>query len=134
MIGLVLTSVSATESSSISGYDFEGYNVYQLPSATATADEAVRIGTFDLNNGVQTITGNVFVPEYGTTVEIPVQYGLDKGVKRQLLISQDYLTGGPLYSGSEYYFAVTAYNYNAEPPLIEDKALETASYSFICEA
>ena len=68
--------------------------------------------------------GNVFVPEYGTNVEIPVQYGLDKGVKRQLVISEDYLTGGPLYAGSEYYFAVTAYNYNAEPPLIEDKTLE----------
>ena len=121
-----LTSVGATESSNISGYAFEGYNVYQLPSATSTAGEAVRIGTYDLNNGVQTITGNVFVPEYGTTVEIPVQYGLDKGVKRQLLISQDHITGGPLYPGSEYYYAVTAYNHNAEPPLIEDKALETA--------
>ena len=121
-----LTSVSATESSDISGYAFEGYNVYQLPSASSTADEAIRIGTFDITNGVQTITGNVFLPEYGTTVEIPVQYGLDKGVKRQLLISQDYLNGGPLYPGSEYYYAVTAYNYNAEPPLIEDKALETA--------
>ncbi|MBI88785.1 MAG: hypothetical protein CMG60_01750 [Candidatus Marinimicrobia bacterium] len=121
-----LTSVSATESSDISGYAFEGYNVYQLPSASSTADEAIRIGTFDVTNGVQTITGNVFVPEYGTTVEIPVQYGLDKGVKRQLLISEDYLNGGPLYPGSEYYYAVTAYNYNADPPLIEDKALETA--------
>ena len=121
-----LASVGATESSNISGYAFEGYNVYQLPSATATAGEAVRIGTFDVNNGVQTIMGNVFVPQYGTVVEIPVQYGGDKGVKRQLVISEDYLTGGPLYPGSEYYFAVTAYNYNAEPPLIEDKALETA--------
>jgi len=121
-----LESVSATESSNISGYAFEGYNVYQLPSATATKNEAVRIGTFDINNGVQTINGNVFVPEYGTTVNVPVQFGLDKGVKRQLLISMDYLTGGPLYVGSEYYFAVTAYNHNAAPPLIEDKALETA--------
>jgi hypothetical protein len=119
-------SVQATESSNISGYAFQGYNVYQLPSATSTVGEAVRIGTFDLNDGVQTIMGNVFIPEYGQTVEIPVQYGLDKGVKRQIVISQDYLTGGPLYVGSEYYFAVSAYNYNAEPPLIEDKALETA--------
>lgn len=119
-------SVQATESSNISGYAFQGYNVYQLPSATATVDEAVRIGTYDLNDGVQTIMGNVFIPEYGTTVEIPVQYGLDKGVSRQLVISMDHLTGGPLYVGSEYFFAVSAYNYNAEPPLIEDKALETA--------
>jgi len=119
-------SVQATESSNISGYAFQGYNVYQLPSPTSTASDAVRIGTFDLNDGIQKIMGNVFIPEYGQTVEIPVQYGLDKGVKRQLVISKDYLTGGPLYVGSEYYFAVSAYNYNAEPPLIEDKALETA--------
>ena len=120
------SSVQATESSNISGYAFQGYNVYQLPSATATVDEAVRIGTYDLNDGVQTIMGNVFIPEYGTTVEIPVQYGLDKGVTRQLVVSMDHLTGGPLYVGSEYFFAVSAYNYNAAPPLIEDKALETA--------
>jgi len=119
-------SVQATESSNISGYAFQGYNVYQLPTATSTKGEAVRIGTFDLNDGVQTIFGNVFVPEYGTTVEIPVQYGLDKGIKRQVVISKDYLTGGPLYVGSEYYFAVTAFNYNESPPLIEDKSLETA--------
>ena len=121
-----LEGVAATESSNISGYAFQGYNVYQLPSATATKSEAVRIGTFDVNDGVQTIYGNVFIPEYGTTVNIPVQYGLDKGVKRQIIVSEDWLTGGPLYVGSEYYFAVTAYNYNASPPLIEDQALETA--------
>ena len=121
-----LEGVAATESSNISGYAFQGYNVYQLPSATATKSEAVRIGTFDVNDGVQTIYGNVFIPEYGTTVNIPVQYGLDKGVKRQIIVSEDWLTGGPLYVGSEYYFAVTAYNYKASPPLIEDQALETA--------
>ena len=120
-------SVQATESSNISGYEFEGYNVYQLPSATATRGEAVRVGTFDIaNNGVQTIHGNVFLPEYGESVEIPVQFGLDKGVKRQIVITKDFITGGPLYVGSEYFFAVTAYNHNASPPLIEDKALETA--------
>ena len=122
-----LEGVAATESSNISGYAFQGYNVYQLPSATATKSEAVRIGTFDVNDGVQTIYGNVFIPEYGTTVNIPVQYGLDKGVKRQIIVSEDWLTGGPLYVGSEYYFAVTAYNYNAAPDLIEDKALESAA-------
>ena len=120
-----LESASATESSNISGYAFEGYNVYQLPNASSSKDDAVLVGTFDVNNGVTTITGNVFLPEYGSVVEVPVQYGKDAGVSRQLLIEMNHLTGGPLYAGSEYYFAVTAYNYNAAPPLIEDKALET---------
>jgi len=121
-----LEGVQATESSNKSGYAFQGYNVYQLPNASASKEDAYRVATFDLVDGVQTIYGNVFLPEYGEKVSIPVQFGLDKGISRQIVISEDYLTGGPLYAGSEYYFAVTAYNYNGAPALIEDQALETA--------
>ena len=121
-----LEGVTATESSEKSGYAFQGYNVYQLPNASASKSDAVRIATYDLTDGVQTIYGNVFLSEYGEAVNVPVQFGLDKGVKRQLIVTKDYLTGGPLYVGSEYYFAVTAYNYNADPALIEDQALESA--------
>jgi len=121
-----MSGVQATESSIKSGYAFQGYNVYQLPNASSSRDDAYRVATFDLVDGVQTIYGNVFLPEYGEKVSIPVQFGLDKGIKRQLVISEDFLTGGPLYAGSEYYFAVTAYNYNDAPALIEDQALETA--------
>ncbi len=120
-----LAGVTASESSLKSGYAFQGYNVYQLPSATSTKNEAIRVATYDLVDGVQTIYGNVYLSTYGEKVEVPVQFGLDKGIKRQLIVSEDYLTGGPLYVGSEYYYAVTAYNYNSAPALIEDKALES---------
>ena len=118
-------AVLATENNPVAGYEFQGYNVYQLPSATASKDKATRIATYDLIDGVGTIYGNVFIPAYGETVNIPVQFGLDNGVVRSFEVDHDYLTGGPLYVGSEYYFAVTAYNYNGAPALIEDMALES---------
>ena len=45
--------VNATESFDEKGYAFEGYNVYQLPSASASVGEGVRVATFDIINGVR---------------------------------------------------------------------------------
>ncbi|MBU1064091.1 hypothetical protein KKC74_04695, partial [bacterium] len=118
-------AVAATEEPVIAGYSFEGYNVYQLPSATATKEQGKLLATYDIVNGVKVIEGNRFVPQYGQIVNIPVQYGADFGVKRFFRIEKDYLTGDPLYEGNTYYFAVTAYNYHPSPELIEDKALES---------
>ena len=122
-----LEAIYATEDDSTAGYYFEGYNVYQLPTATSSLDDAVKIATYDLENGVTEILGNVFLPEFGSMVQVPVQSGLDVGIKRFFIVDKDYVTGKPLYAGSEYYFAVTAYNYNESPDLIEDKALESAA-------
>jgi len=120
------STVNATELPVIAGYEFQGYNVYQLPVANASKEQAKLVATFDKVDGVKTINGNVFVAQYGQTVNIPVQFGKDLGVKRTFQIEKDYLTGFPLYAGSTYYFAVTAYNYNAAPDLIEDMALESS--------
>lgn len=119
-------AVEATEDPIIAGYAFEGYNVYQLPNPASSKEESELIATYDLVNGVETIHENKFVAEYGQIVEVPVQFGADVGVKRSFVIEKDYLTGDPLYEGNTYYFAVTAYNYNAAPELIEAKALESA--------
>lgn len=120
------TLVAETEkNNSLTGYNFQGYNIYQLPSVSASLDQGVRIVTFDLVDDVTIITGKRFVSAYGQVVEVPVQYGSDKGVQRYFVIDKDYLTGTPLYPGNTYYFVVTAYNYNPAPALIEDKALES---------
>ena len=55
----------------------------------------------------------------------PCAKWFDVGVKRFLLLSK-IIQQEAIYAGSEYYFAVTAYNYNPAPDLIEDKALESA--------
>ena len=118
-------AVASTEGPVIAGYSFEGYNVYQLPSATATKAQGQLLATYDIVNGVKVIEGNRFVPVYGQVVKIPIQFGADYGVKRFFQVEKDYLTGDPLYEGNTYYFTVTAYNYHPSPELIEDKALES---------
>lgn len=124
--GSDLDAVSATETPVIAGYAFEGYNVYQLPNATAGKGQAVRIATYDLVDGVEIIEGKRFLPEFGQTVTVPIQQGADVGIQRYIKIEKDYITGGPLREGNTYYFAVTAYNYHPNPELIEDKAIESA--------
>ncbi len=125
------TRIAETEETKIINYTFEGYNVYQLPSPTAklTDPGVKRIATFDVPNGVLTIKSAVFVPEYGTVVDLPIQFGTDSGIKRFFTVKKDYLTGKPLYRGSTYYFAVTAYSY--DPSLVRDRALESTPIPII---
>ena len=106
-------------------YAFEGYNVYQLPSTVAQLSEGVKLATFDVANGVWRIidelpnsTGELIVP----TV---VQNGNDTGIQRQYRLSRDaFNENRRLHNGTEYYFAVTAYNYSSHP-LAFPKALES---------
>jgi hypothetical protein len=104
--------VQETESFDSKGYVFEGYNVYQLPSASASVDEGKRIATYDIVNGFGKIVDEVFDPTTGSVIRKPVQFGNDTGIKRYLEITQDEFNQIPLINGNRYYFAVTAYNYN----------------------
>ena len=107
--------VKETEEVKNGDYVFEGYNVYQLPTQNAKiSDEGVkRIATLDRIDGVQSIYGTFISPKYGNQlITAPIQYGTDSGVRHYYLVNWDSLKNRPLYRGSTYYFAVTAYNYN----------------------
>jgi hypothetical protein len=110
-------SVNATESSDIRGFKFQGYNVYQLPSASATISEARKIAVFDIaGDGITRITDQVFDPTVGVVTSKVVQLGTDSGIKRSLTVTGDAFNGGnPLINGIKYYFAVTSYSYSADP-------------------
>jgi hypothetical protein len=112
------SSVTATETSNSKGYMFQGYNIYQLPSASATVTEGLRIATYDLIDGVGKINDLVFDITTGSVVTLPVQFGNDTGIKRFISIKNDALNQRPLINGIRYYFAVTAYNYNPEPGVV----------------
>lgn len=127
--GSNLNAVAATEADAPSGYNFQGYNVYQMPSASASKDESVLLATFDLVDTVGVIWGNRFDPAKGITVPVPVQLGKNSGVQRYIEITKDAITGTEIYPGRTYYFAVTAYNFNGHPTLIEDQALESTLLS-----
>ncbi|HTK81543.1 MAG TPA: hypothetical protein VL633_04575 [Bacteroidota bacterium] len=118
-------AVQATENASSAGYTFQGYNVYQLPSVSATKDRGRRIATFDIKDGIGIIKDQVFDPLTGALVEQVAQVGTDQGISRNLDITNDVLKGGvPLVNGIRYYFAVTAYSYNPDPNAVPNN-LET---------
>ena len=123
-------AVKRTEEPVIINYEFEGYNVYQLSSPTSRLNDpsTVRIATFDKDNGVRTITSSFFSAQFGTVVELPIQFGTDSGLQRFITVDRDFITNRPLYRGTTYYFAVTAYNY--DPALVRDRALESPATVF----
>lgn len=117
------SKVSATENYESKGHTFQGYNIYQLPSASATVSEGVRLATFDVADGVLKINDAVFDVTTGSVVVKPIQFGNDTGIRRYFEINSDALKGGtPLINGIRYYYAVTAYSYN--PDAAVGKALE----------
>jgi hypothetical protein len=112
-------AVIATERSSTKGYSFEGYNVYQLPSASATIDQAIRLATYDVVDNVLKIEDQFFDPKSGVVAVGVKQFGNDTGIKRFIDITSDQVKGGiPLVDGIKYYFAVTAYSYNPDPSAV----------------
>jgi hypothetical protein len=121
-----LENVNATESYNImyngKNYKFQGYNIYQLPSASATKEQGKRIATFDIQDNFLVILGKTFDPNSGQIVLLPEQLGNNSGVSHYFEIKTDQLKGGtPLLNGIKYYFAVTAYgvleDYDKDVPI-----------------
>lgn len=128
--GSDIATVNKTENYSDFGYAFEGYNIYQLPSASAGIDQAKLLVTYDVVNGVKKIIDKVFDPSAGVPVDKVTGFGNDSGINRTFTINVDATKGNtPLLNGSKYYFAVTAYAYN-EAPLFGPKVLENAISTF----
>ncbi|HQG46746.1 MAG TPA: T9SS type A sorting domain-containing protein, partial [bacterium] len=110
-------AVAKVEGFNDKGYAFEGYNIYQLPSAGATASQGVKLATYDLKDGVTTIVQESFDPASGLVLSLPAQIGKDTGIKRTLTITIDRLRDMPLANGRMYYFGISAYSYNGTPGL-----------------
>ena len=125
-------SVAKTESGGSSGFEFEGYNVYQLPSAEATLGQATKIATFDIVNGVTTILGIALDEQSGVVLDVPLQIGSDSGLQRYITLTRDALRSGPLVNGQQYYFAVTAYSRATSAEAATTTTLESSPQSIIC--
>ncbi len=112
-------AVAATETNNAKGFKFQGYNVYQLPSASAQVSSAKRLATFDRIDGVGKIEDKFFDSNTGVVAIKVKQFGNDFGIQRSFTITQDAIKGGvPLVNGIKYYFAVTSYNYNPSPTAV----------------
>ncbi len=106
-------SVGDIEGYSIAGYEFEGYNIYQLPDSISTQLEATLIATFDLINDITVINDVRYLEEFQyREAEVPVVFGEDSGIQRYLFVDWDYINDCPLYEGKTYHYAVTSYDQN----------------------
>ena len=108
-------AVDAVENFEDKGFVFEGYNVYQLPTAGAAVSMGVKLATFDVANEVTSITQESFDVNSGLVLNLPVQIGKNSGISRSMFINYDRFRDKPLANGRTYYFAVTSYSYNPDP-------------------
>ncbi len=99
----------STENFNQFGYKFQGYNIYQGKTQDGPW---VRISTFDLKDGIREIYEWQTDPATGLKSWVPIAFGTDSGIKRNLRIIKDYFTDSKLVNGKEYYFAITSYAYN----------------------
>jgi hypothetical protein len=105
---------------SASSYQFEGYNIYQ---GSTVAGPWTRIATYDVVNGIATISDAIFDLNLGDIIVAPVQFGEDSGVRHSIEITTDFIRGGGLHNGTAYYYSVTAYSYD---PAGTPRTLENA--------
>lgn len=109
-------SIEKIENFSDQNYSFEGYEIYQLPTASSSLSDGVLLGTFDLINGIKAIYDTV-IDANGLQIPELSANGTDKGLQRYLTITTDQIKRTQLRNGQEYYFAVVAYGYNPSPLL-----------------
>ena len=110
--------ISETEDRQIDPLKFEGYIVYQLPSPQASIkdSQAVLIATFDRKDDVYQVFHWERDSKSGKLKYVKFANGENSGVARHLILNKDYINDKPLYQSSTYYYAVIAYNYNANIP------------------
>jgi hypothetical protein len=88
--------------------------VYQYETASG-AGAKKRLATYDIVNGVTEIYDTVFNAELGENINIRTQFGSDSGLAQFHSITTDGLSGNSkLITNRAYYYAVTAYGYNAD--------------------
>jgi len=97
------------------GYKFQGYNIYQLPTASSPKTDGKLIAVYDKADGNKTLYDWIYDSRTGADELVPIAFGTDAGVKRSINITRDYINNRELRNGSRYYYAVTTFSYNEDP-------------------
>jgi hypothetical protein len=98
-----------------SGYAFQGYIVYQLPTASSALSDGVIVKTFDKVDLVKVVFDDEFDSKTGYVINEPVVFGNDNGVQRFISMDKDYILNTTLKNGQTYYYAVLSYAYSNAP-------------------
>ena len=104
---VLLTWDNHAEQYSATGYNFEGYVVYQGASISGPF---TRLATFDINNGITTVLDPDFDEESYVVLPKVAAQGNDGGIRYEFRANSDVVRGLPLYSGTKYYYTVRSYS------------------------
>lgn len=107
-----VNAINTTEALNKNGYKFQGYNVYQLPTATSPSSDGVLVGSFDIIDGYSNLSTQYYSLANNTYYPAPFKFGSDNGIQRYLDIKTDALNNTELTNGVTYYFGVAAFSYN----------------------
>jgi len=124
--GFDAAAAALTEETVSRGFAFEGYNVYQLPSAGSPLSEGEKIATYDLINVIQTIFDPGVDAQSGFIIDQAKQSGTNSGVYRYYQTDYDELRNRDMSNGVTYHYAVTAYSYLADNEGSPFKTLESS--------
>jgi len=124
--GYDAASVASTEETESRGFVFEGYNVYQLPSAGSPLSEGKKIATFDKINVIQTIFDPGVDAQSGFIIDQAKQSGTNSGIQRYYRTDYDELRNRDMSNGITYHYGVTAYSYLADNAGSPFKTLESS--------
>ena len=121
-------SVQTIENYTDLGFEFQGYVVYQFPSAASSLQDANIVATYDLKDGKGKILGDAFDVKGGVVTKQVLKFGSDSGIRRSISIVTDALNSNlRLNNGSKYYFAITSYAVHSNPlnvPLVLESPIE----------
>ncbi len=121
---IILTFGNNTEIQNFNenGFEFQGFNLYQIYSDIDFKENSVRIATFDKVDGIKEISGEI-MDENGEIITGTKYFGNDSGIPSQFEITKDYITNSDFTERQNYFFGISAYFYN---PSFPDQTFETA--------
>ena len=98
-----VAAYTQSESYNQAGFKFEGYKVYQLPNATASAADGVVVAIYDVVSGVKVISEPQLDGATGLFFDKPAHVGGDSGVSRMVVLTNDALKNRPITNAGDYY-------------------------------
>ncbi|MFZ1289822.1 MAG: T9SS type A sorting domain-containing protein [Melioribacteraceae bacterium] len=106
------------------GFEFQGYNIYQLPNETNDKLISQKIFTYDIIDNITNISGETYNPLIGYPIDGIIQYGNNSGIPSKITIEKDYKDNSPLIKGKTYHYGISAYFYNKD----KSEMIETNLY------
>ena len=125
----VLLSWGDTSEVDPGAYEFEGYTVWQGPTA---AGPWTIIATYDIPNArTNGLIDTLFDPASGLNLPVVKRAITNSGITRYFRFTRDWINGGPLNDLTTYYFRVSAFSFadslDGQPVPNGDRFLESAT-------